>query len=110
MLRPRLWVTYERITLVGIDHGERVTIDRGLSFAHDGRRVRLEGVVVAELKQRRLDRSSPFLSLMRQVGVRPARVSKYGHGVCRLHPVKHDRFAPHLRHVARAGGRYVDDA
>lgn len=108
LLRPKLWVTYERITLVGIDHGERVTIDRELAFAYGGRRVQLEGVVVAELKQRRLDRSSPFLSLMRGVGVRPSRLSKYCHGVSLLHPVKHNRFRPRLRHVARSGGTYVD--
>jgi hypothetical protein len=98
-LEPKLWNDFHRITLVGVRRTERVTIDLGLSFEANARHTAdLPGVVVAELKQHGVDRSSPFMHQMRAARVRPAGMSKYCVGVSLLHQaVKHSAFKPTLR-------------
>ena len=60
------------------------------------------GTVVAELKQERADRSSPFVRLMRARGIRPAGMSKYCIGMLLLQrPVKHNAFKEVLLHLQR---------
>lgn len=98
-LEPKLWNDFHRITLVGVRHAERVTIDLGLSFETDaGRTADLPGIVVAELKQHGIDRDSPFMRQMRAARVQPAAMSKYCVGVAVLHQgVRHNAFKPTLR-------------
>jgi hypothetical protein len=98
-LVPALWNDFQRLTLVGVHHAERLTIDLGLSFeTQSGRSRGLPGVVVAELKQHGIDRTSPFARQMRAARVRPAGMSKYCAGVSLLHPqVRHNAFKPTLR-------------
>ncbi|MDX9752149.1 MAG: polyphosphate polymerase domain-containing protein, partial [Flavobacteriales bacterium] len=76
-LRPVLWNTFTRYTLVHRVRAERLTIDVGLRFAWDDQERALGPVVVAELKERRADRGSPFAMAMRARGIRPAGMSKY---------------------------------
>ena len=84
-LEPKLWNDFHRITLVGVRRTERVTIDLGLSFEADARHTAdLPGIVVAELKQHGVDRTSPFMHQMRAARVRPAGMSKYCVGVSLL--------------------------
>lgn len=100
-LVPTLENRYVRVALVGIDRAERVTLDVDLRFEHDGHEAALPGVAIAEIKQPRLDRTSPFFRALRAEGVRPLRISKYCYGVAQLHPVKHHAFAPALARLDR---------
>ena len=102
-LEPKLWNDFHRITLVGVRRTERVTIDLGLSFEADARHAAdLPGIVVAELKQHGVDRTSPFMHQMRAARVRPAGMSKYCVGVSLLsQDVKHSAFKPTLRTLER---------
>lgn len=91
LLEPVLWITYHRLTLVGMQRPERVTLDLGLRFEGGGmldasRNALLDGIVIAEVKQPRVDRSSPFVELLRTAHVRPASFSKYCMGVSTLLP------------------------
>jgi hypothetical protein len=101
-LLPQLWNHFTRITLVHRSRNERLTIDHDLRFSRvDGERS-LEGICVAELKEARADRSSPFAHLMRQLGVRPAGMSKYCIGLLLLRPdVKRNAFKPILLQLER---------
>lgn len=104
-LTPTLWNAYRRMTLVRHDAPERVTIDTHIRFMSAGQRRYLSGVVIAEVKQQRIDRSSPFVQRMRSVGVRSEGFSKYCVGVSLLLPeVKHNRFKPKLRALQRVMG------
>lgn len=98
-LEPKLWNTYKRITLVSLNKKERLTLDLDLNFSWEEEDKTFEDIVIAELKQERLDRSSPFYQLMRIKGIRPYRLSKYCIGTIELHTkrkLKYNRFKKKL--------------
>lgn len=101
-LLPSLWNHFTRYTFVRRDHPERLTMDLGLRFTDRTGQHSLSGIVVAELKQPRIDHSSPFMRLMRGRGIRPSGMSKYCVGMLMLdRPVKHNAFKPVLRMLHR---------
>ena len=91
LMEPVLWNGYTRLTLVGITRPERVTLDLGLQYRGAGlidpnMQTSLEGIVIAEVKQPRIDRTSPVIELLRLRQVRPSSFSKYCMGVSLLMP------------------------
>lgn len=108
-LQPQLWNDFSRITLVGKQQHERVTLDVGLRFSGNGDAVALPGIVVAEVKQGGHGRFSPFMRVMRDRHIRSMGFSKYCIGVSLLYPtIKHNNFKPHQRllHTLIQGGSY----
>jgi hypothetical protein len=98
-LEPKLWNVYKRITLVSHTKKERLTLDIDLNFSWEEDHKKFDDIVIAELKQERLDRSSPFYQLMRKRGIRPYRLSKYCIGTIELHTkrqLKYNRFKKKL--------------
>ncbi|QEG35708.1 polyphosphate polymerase domain-containing protein [Bythopirellula goksoeyrii] len=92
-LKPQLWIYFSRITLVNQLCAERVTFDLGLDFHLSGTHEQLPDLVIAEVKQEKDDRSSPVRKHLRNLGVRPMRVSKYCLGSSLLKPhLKYNRF------------------
>lgn len=83
-LVPVLWNHFVRLTFVHRERHERLTIDRGLRFSRNGAERTLDGICVAELKEERADRGSPFTALMRSLGIRPSGMSKYCTGLIAL--------------------------
>ena len=105
-LHPTLWNRFTRLTLVRDDQPERLTLDLGLRFHAPetlaDEAVELDGLVVAEVKQARADRTSPFVRAMRRMGRRPGGMSKYCVGMLSLHPgLKYNNFKPVLRDLER---------
>jgi hypothetical protein len=99
-LRPTLWNTFGRVTLVGTTRPERVTLDFDLDLATEQAYVALPRLVVAEVKQARADTTSPFVRCLAAARQRPASISKYCLGVALLYPqVKHNNFKPTLRAI-----------
>lgn len=97
-LAPVLSVGYRRITLVATEHVERVTFDLGLTVRRGEQRCSFDDVVIAEVKQPRLDDRSPVMAALRAHGLRPTRASKYCLGVMALEPaVRANRFLPIFR-------------
>lgn len=94
-LKPVLETRYTRITMVHKSRQERITLDRHLRFS-DGKCSRpLSNLVVAEIKQNRLNLRSPFLIHSKQVGGQPSRFSKYCLGSLLFDPtLKYNRFKP----------------
>lgn len=105
-LVPVLWNHFTRYTFVHRTLPERLTIDLGLGFSTAKGAASLSGIVVAELKQERVDRGSPFMQMMRRRGHRPSGMSKYCIGALLLKPaLKYNAFKPtllHLRKLAKA--------
>lgn len=79
-LIPVLWVNYTRQTLVHGTDAERLTLDTDLEFVKDGVTRKLEGLVIAEVKQDKR-KSSAFIKMMKKYHIREGSISKYCMGV-----------------------------
>lgn len=101
LLRPQLWTSFRRITLVGVDLEERITFDWDLGIRNDRIRTMLPGVVVAEIKQRRYANSSPGVEAFRRLNLREHSISKYCFAAARLYPVRNNRFKSSFRILER---------
>jgi hypothetical protein len=98
LVEPKLRNDFLRVTLVGKQCAERVTLDLGIQFECDGRTAILPGVAIAELKQSGVDHDSPFMQRMLDMERYPTSVSKYCVGVALLvQSVEHDAFEAKLR-------------
>lgn len=84
MLESKLTNTFQRITLVNKTSPERLTFDLDLAFKMNGKQENLENLVIAELKQEELNRSSKFAQIVKNKLIRPERISKYCVGVALL--------------------------
>lgn len=97
---PKLWVNYTRRTFVSNRHDERLTVDTNLVFREVNGGVTklaspLQGLVIAEVKQKKVSFSSPFMRFMHSQHTRKLSMSKYCIGVATLHPeLKHNNFKP----------------
>jgi VTC domain-containing protein len=83
-LRPSLTTAYQRATLVDLEHRSRLTIDVNLSWFDGDNSHHADQVALIESKS--LAGPGPSDALLRSMGVRPARISKYCLGVALLHP------------------------
>jgi len=72
-----LWNGYKRITLVDLVSEERVTIDLDLEFDSNGKKAQIQEVIIAEVKQKKYNVNSAFIQRMRNLRIRPMRMSKY---------------------------------
>jgi len=92
-LEPKLWNTFNRITFVNNQLKERLTIDYNLHFEFGEDHLELPHVIIAELKQERINRNSPFAAAAKKMGIRDTRMSKYCIGSALLNDeLKHNRF------------------
>jgi len=76
-LIPSLWNDFQRITLVNKSKTERLTLDFNLSFEFKGKKKIYPNIVIAELKQSNVNRTSSFYKELKKRLIRPYRVSKY---------------------------------
>jgi hypothetical protein len=96
-LKPALWNSFRRITLVNIQNKERITIDLGINFSFDNKKEFLEDLVIVEVKQERYNRKTPIVSTLKSFRSSPYSISKYCIGMLRLFPdLKYNRFKKKL--------------
>jgi hypothetical protein len=77
-LKPVLLNRFTRITLVGTESKERITLDYNLSFASPGgEESEYPFLAIAELKREKESGQSPFVIIMKQAGIKPSGFSKY---------------------------------
>jgi hypothetical protein len=101
-LVPSLVNQFRRVTLVGIELRERITLDMDLQFENDERSHALGGVLVVEVKQPQFFRRSPVLSALAQCRALPGSISKYCLGTMLLRPeLRHNRLRPTLARIER---------
>jgi hypothetical protein len=94
-LEPKIWNSFHRITLVNNERIERLTLDFQLTFRWGTKKIEFNNLVIAELKQEKLNIHSPFYKLMKSNTIRPYRLSKYCLGTIELYQgstVKYNRF------------------
>jgi len=98
-LKPSQFGSYQRIALANEASCERITFDLNLSFFSKKPQdnIHLPKLFIAELKQGRHNRHSPFARLMARLDIRSSKFSKYCIG-CALvdNSLKANRFKPEL--------------
>jgi len=100
-LVPALQVNYNRITLVNKNMTERLTIDFGLHFSHNGADVYIPNLIISEVKQERMQKS-PFIFTMQKKRIRNTSLSKYCLGITSIvNHIKINNFKPKVRYVNR---------
>ncbi|MFA7562434.1 MAG: polyphosphate polymerase domain-containing protein [Methanoculleus sp.] len=105
---PVLRTVYERSTLVSTEFPERITFDTAVQFGNGKRDISYPGLVIGEVKREKSVKNSPAQRALRSMGIQERSFSKYCVGVSLLHgQLKHNRFKPNLRFIARLsqGGR-----
>lgn len=99
-LRPQIWTNFRRLTLVGLQTNERVTIDVDLGFVHGDGSLDVAGVVILEVKQSPFSARTPIWRALRSRGLRPRSVSKYCTGTAMTRSgVRYNRLKPAVRAV-----------
>lgn len=99
---------YSRIALASEERGERVTIDVNLHsrllFEGEENVYAQPDIVIAEVKQNRVSRWTPITKVIRELGIRKSRYSKYCMGMVLTTPndkeVKKNRFKKIVRRVS----------
>jgi hypothetical protein len=108
VLKPVLTNSFERVTFVGFNTLERITIDLNLSFSSsEGNSIGLPLVAVVELKSEGLASRSPFSRLIKQLFSYPAGFSKYCIGCAMLYdlPLK-NTLKPNILLINRIENEY----
>ena len=103
-IRPALYNNFNRITFVSKVDSERVTMDIHLVYRWNGKKVRKNNIVIAELKQPVFDEGSVFFKLMEKREIKPFRVSKYCTGIMLMHGntnMKFSRFNGQLEKIKK---------
>ena len=100
-LLPHVENEFTRITLVNKEKTERITIDGDIRFVnhHTGLNADISELVIIEVKQDGNQRS-PFKNLLRELSIKPKRISKYCLGTLLTNPqAKHNRFKTKIRYI-----------
>jgi hypothetical protein len=96
-LGPALWTLFRRITLVGIELPERITIDIDLTFRHLQEEKAIPFASICEVKRDQCGGSTRFMKILKSSRIYPTSVSKYCLGTVLLNKaVKYNRFKINL--------------
>jgi hypothetical protein len=100
-LFPRVSVSFRRLTLLGCDHNERLTLDRDLRASTGTGSALLDRIVIAELKQPQCVNHAGAAVILRTLDASSEALSKYCLATILLAPVRANIFKPALRAVQR---------
>jgi hypothetical protein len=78
MLKPVLINYFKRVTFVGSEFNERITIDYDISFSDtNGNRTNLPFIAIIELKRQGFNNRSPVVNILKEYSIHPTGFSKY---------------------------------
>lgn len=110
MLEAKLYNQFTRITLAHKTEQERITIDFNLSFESKTRPITFSQLVVAEVKQERVNMQSDIVQALKMNGVRPDSISKYCIGSLLLYPhLKYNNFKSKVLKIAKLHDQSFSD-
>lgn len=103
LLWPKVWISFSRLTLLGPEDAERITIDVDLELGRTPRqRQPVRGVAFVEVKQRSYHVDTPIMRALRAHKLRAGSASKYCLAIAHTHPrVRLNRLRPYLREIER---------
>ncbi len=92
-VEAKQWINFSRITFVHKTKKERLTMDINLTFENANEKGDMKHIVIAEVKQERMSRSSDFMRIANEMHILPIRISKYCMSALKLNPeLKKNRF------------------
>ena len=92
-VNAKQWIKFSRVTFVHKTKKERLTMDVNLTFNTNEEKGDLKNIVIAEVKQERMSRSSDFMKIVKEMRILPFRLSKYCMSSLQLWPqLKQNRF------------------
>jgi len=92
-LVPAIWTIFDRITMVGKEYLERVTIDTNIRFKNKERELLVPELVIIEVKSEKGEGSSFFKEVLKSENIKKLGISKYVLGNILLTPgIKYNRF------------------
>ena len=96
-LSAKQWINFSRITFVHKKQKERMTMDIDLTYMNEVESGDLKNIIIAEVKQERVSRSSDFMRIAKEMSILPMRISKYCISALSLNPkLKSNRFKEKL--------------
>lgn len=97
-LKPVLNTGFTRITLVNLQHAERITVDYNISWNNmKGECLEMPYLAIAEIKSEKSTALSPFFIQLKSLGIRSTGFSKYVAGMALLNgAVKQNNFKPRI--------------
>jgi hypothetical protein len=99
-LKPAIWVNYSRVTLVNKSSSERLTIDIGLHFVWNDKRVDMDNLVIAEVKQDKANSLSPIVNVLKQKRIHQGSISKYCLGIASIYDnIRKNNFKEKIRNI-----------
>lgn len=99
-LKPIIWNTFNRITLVSKSAKERLTIDLNISFKINNSFKAYHNLVIIEVKQERFNRNSSIVQELKSKQVNPYSISKYCIGMIGVYDdLKYNRFKGKLMKI-----------
>jgi len=106
-LEPALWTIFRRITLVGKNSLERITIDYELSFRQGDKEKHLPYYTICEVKRDSFAGHSAFIKTLKELSIFPGNSSKYCLGTVLLKDhVKNNSFKRNLLKLKRLENDY----
>ncbi len=107
LLKPALWTLFRRITLVGNNSPERITIDYELSFRKADREKHLPFLTICEVKRDSFVGHSAIIKNLSELSIHPGNSSKYCLGTVLLKDnIKYNRFKSNLLKLKRLENDY----
>jgi len=101
-LQPTLHNKFKRITLIHKERLDRCTIDISPVFWNKEGEIKLENLIIFELKRGNHLKSSPMISIVRSLKIRQRGMSKYCSGRALLEPaLKQNAFKSNLRFIRK---------
>jgi hypothetical protein len=106
-LKPAIWTIFRRITLVGKNNPERITIDYELSFRQGDQEKHLPSCTICEVKRDSFSGHSAFIKTLREMSIFPGNSSKYCLGTILLNEdIKKNRFKGNILKIKKLENDY----
>ncbi len=104
---PKLFISYQRITLQHKSEEEKVTFDTNIFFRNTNSELHLPELVIAEVKNLRINNRFEIYDLLRQEQIQPLRISKYCTGtILTNNQLKYNRYKPKFKLIDKLCGSY----
>jgi len=98
IIKPKLWIDFNRITFANPSNKERLTVDINLTYTDKiSRTKKINNLIIAELKSENLSFNSTFYRYLKNLKIFPANFSKYCMGIAITEKnIKRNRFKKDL--------------
>ncbi len=109
-LRPVLINGFTRITLVGRELNERITMDFNINFSSPcGKNCKLPFLAIVELKREKYSGQASTRNIMKQIGFKPSGFSKYCIGSALINDIpRKNRLKPNLLLINKIENEYIN--